>query len=109
MTYYTRNLPHWHPPNRDIFITWRLRGSLPARFHHTGKTESPGKAFVNYDRALDQAQTGPLWLNDARIAESVITALRTSQERSLFKLQAYVLMANHVHVMLTPQFPLPRI
>ena len=29
MTYYERNLPHWHPEGRAIFVTWRLYGSLP--------------------------------------------------------------------------------
>ncbi len=28
-TYYRRNLPHWHPIGRSIFLTWRLDGSLP--------------------------------------------------------------------------------
>jgi putative transposase len=109
MTYYKRNLPHWHPPNQDIFITWRLHGSLPAQFRAPKKTESPGKNFVTYDRALDQAKTGPLWLNDPRVAESVINTLKSAQQNNLFKLQAYALMANHVHVLLAPQSSLARI
>jgi hypothetical protein len=27
MTFYRRNLPHWHPEGKSIFITWRLYGS----------------------------------------------------------------------------------
>lgn len=27
--FYHRNLPHWHPAGRSIFLTWRLHGSLP--------------------------------------------------------------------------------
>ncbi len=30
MTYYSRNLPHWHPDGKTIFLTWRLFGSLPS-------------------------------------------------------------------------------
>src|SRR5579863_1376724 len=96
MTYYQRRLPHWQMPNRDIFITWRLHGSLPAQIRPPRNVESSGKAFAALDRALDQAETGPLWLKDPRIAESVLSALAVAQQRNLFTLRAYVLMANHV-------------
>src|SRR5258708_39605142 len=29
MTFYSRNLPHWHPEEACIFLTWRLYGTLP--------------------------------------------------------------------------------
>ena len=29
MSFYRRNLPHWHPEGKAIFVTWRLFGSLP--------------------------------------------------------------------------------
>jgi len=104
MTYYVRNLPHWQPSGVDIFITWRLHGSLPARRCPKAKTlGNGGKAFVRFDRVLDQAQSGPLWLKDPRIAETIITALHVSEQRKILTLRAYVLMANHVHVLLTPQ------
>lgn len=109
MTYYVRNLPHWHPPGTDIFITWRLHGSLPEQFRPQKKLESSGKAFVNYDRALDQARTGPLWLKDPHIAECLLAALSASQQRKLFTLRAYAIMANHVHVLLAPLAPLGQI
>jgi hypothetical protein len=28
--FYRRNLPHWHPPDATIFLTWNLEGSLPS-------------------------------------------------------------------------------
>src|SRR5437588_8171297 len=31
MTFYRRNLPHWQPEGKPIFLTWRLFGSLPIR------------------------------------------------------------------------------
>ena len=110
MTFYVRNLPHWHPPGADIFITWRLHGSLPAQLRPQFKKSDPaGKIFAKFDRALDRAQSGPLWLKNERIAETIIAALRTSEQRKQFILRAYVLMANHVHVLLTPQSPIPEI
>lgn len=29
MTFYRRNLPHWHPAGASLFVTWRLYGTLP--------------------------------------------------------------------------------
>jgi putative transposase len=107
--FYKRRLPHWHPPGQDIFITWRLHGSLPAQVHTPAEADSSGKAFVCYDRALDEARTGPLWLKDPRIAEAILSVLREGQRRDLFALRAYAVMANHVHVLLAPRAPLERI
>jgi REP element-mobilizing transposase RayT len=109
VTYYERRLPHWHPPGQDIFITWRLHGSLPSQVRLPAEAGSSGKAFVRYDRALDEARTGPLWLKDPRIAEAILSALREAQRRGLFALRAYAVMANHVHVLLAPSSPLERI
>ncbi len=110
MTFYRRNLPPWHPPGQDIFITWRLHGSLPSQFRPKRQTEqSAGQAFVDYDRALDRAQTGPLWLKIPEVAQAVLTALETAQRRKLFTLRAFTVMANHIHVLLSPQSPLAEI
>ena len=106
MTYTQRHLPHWNPPGQEVFITWRLYDSLPAQFRPPAPIESSGKIFVTYDRILDQARTGPLWLKDPRIAESIILALGAGQHRKMFALRSYVLMANHVHVLLAPQSPI---
>jgi putative transposase len=109
VTYYERRLPHWHPPGQELFITWRLHGSLPVHVRPPAETESSGQAFVRYDRALDKAQTGPLWLKDPRVAEAILVALRDAQRRKLFALRAYAVMANHVHVLLAPRAPLERV
>ena len=51
---------------------------------------------------LDTARTGPLWLEDSRIADCVFTALRDAQQKKMLRLSAYVLMANHVHCLWMP-------
>jgi REP-associated tyrosine transposase len=109
MTFYRRRLPHWQPAGQDIFITWRLYGSLPRNIPPPKVDSSPGEAFVHYDRFLDEVRTGPLWLKDSRIAESILTSLRDAQQRKLFNLRAYAIMANHVHVLLTPIVPLAQL
>ena len=109
MTYSQRHLPHWSPPGQDLFIIWRLHDSLPIRFLPLAAIESSGRSFVRYDRILDRGKTGPLWLKDPRIANIVHSALVACQQRKMFKVRAYVLMANHVHVLLEPHSPLAQI
>jgi len=53
------------------------------------------------DRILDQGRSGPLYLRRNDIAELMIEAMRYRREQ--FRLHSYVVMANHVHVLITPQ------
>jgi len=109
-THTWRRLPHWQPAGRGIFITWRLHGSLPKHIPlFNEKNIASGEAFVRHDHILDQAQTGPLWLNDSRIAGCVISRLFQLNQRQLYSLRAYVLMANHVHILIEPHSPLAQI
>lgn len=111
MSRYYRNLPHWHPENEVIFVTWRLFGSLP---RGTGTLAcglmSAGKRFVLIDRALDAASTGPMWLKNPQIAQQVVFAIhRGESELSQYALHAFVVMSNHVHLLISPFIPLARI
>jgi REP element-mobilizing transposase RayT len=112
MTYYERNLPHWQPEGRAIFLTWRLYGSLPTSVLRqlSALANKPGKQFLVADGILDQARSEPLWLREPAIAGSVEDALRKgARELKLFSLHAFVIMANHVHILLEPAAPLARI
>jgi putative transposase len=109
MTYYERNLPHWQPPGRDIFITWRLKGSLPSPLRDIVSKAAPGERFLALDRALDRADAGPLWLREPRVAQCIVATLRAAEAQRLLDLHAYAIMANHVHVLLTPAAPIARI
>jgi REP-associated tyrosine transposase len=63
--------------------------------------------FARFDQRLDQACFGPLWLNDPRIAESVLATLaRGTAQLNQYSLLAYVVMANHVHLLIEPRTPL---
>ena len=109
MAYYERSLPHWHPDGACIFLTWRLFGSLPASFR-LSEPGSAGHAFRATDRELDRAALGPRWLSDPRVAEAVVQALHFgAQQLGLYELNAYVVMPNHVHVLLSPRALLSRI
>jgi putative transposase len=109
MTFYERNLPHWHPPGQDIFITWRLKGSLPAHLRAISSKVLPGQRFLDLDRALDRAAAGPRWLQEPRIANCIVTALQKAQNQRLIDLHSYAVMVNHVHVLLTPVAPVAEI
>jgi putative transposase len=109
MSYHKRRLPHWQPEGAALFITWRLYGSLP---HVPGILIGPaaGKAFVAIDRELAQAATGPHWLGEARIAQCVIEALKYGETNlCLYDLGAWVIMINHVHLLIQPKTGLSRI
>ncbi len=55
------------------------------------------------DRMLDTARTGPLYLRQHDIAGMVVEALRyREQGLAHYRLHSYVVMANHVHVLVTP-------
>jgi REP element-mobilizing transposase RayT len=106
--FYLRRLPHWQPPGADFFVTWRLHGSLPRFRRHP--SESAGAAFAALDQQLDRATSGPLWLKDAQVAECVSQTLLSGMHRwGLYELSAWVVMPNHVHVLLRPLVPLRKV
>ena len=124
MVFYRRNLPHWHPEGKTIFLTWRLHGSLPASLLKKNRTarndcatkasdvdpeDYPGKQFHELDAALDAAKRGPLWLADPEFADYAEYPILRGAERGRFLLHAYVIMPNHVHVLLDPHVPLAKI
>ena len=102
---YVRFLPHWHPKDRWIFVTWRLAGSPPPNQLREGIPE--GKRFAMLDQEADRATTGPLWLKDPRIADVVQNKI-ISFAGTLYALAAWVIMANHVHFVILPQIPLAK-
>jgi REP element-mobilizing transposase RayT len=103
--------PHWQKADSAMFITWRLYGSLPRKAIASSFNETnPGKRFLLLDRELDQARFGPTWLKDDRVAKTVVDSLYNGAEKpGLYRLCTYVVMSNHVHVLLWPRALLSRI
>jgi putative transposase len=59
------------------------------------------------DEHLDRAATGPVWLKDPQVADCVSRVLLAGMlESKLYNLDAWVVMANHVHMLLQPKVPL---
>jgi putative transposase len=108
-----RHLPHWFPEGRSIFLTWRLYGSIPveriARVRQNAKG-SGGERFKEFDDMLDGAHMGPMWLADSTIAEMIIrSCVRGADELQQYRLDAYVVMSNHIHLLITPSIAVPRL
>jgi putative transposase len=100
--WYERRLPHWHPEDASIFLTWRLKGSLPLN--------CKASSFVAEDTKLDRGDTGPVWLKYPRCAKIVAEAIEYGEaEMRLYKLIAFVVMSNHVHLLIFPLAAIPRI
>jgi hypothetical protein len=101
---YRRNLPHWYPRDAAVFVTWRLCGSLPRLpALPIVAEEDAGRAFRDLDVHLDRAEFGPTWLAWPPIANVLVETIRAAEaERDLCTLHAFVVMPNHVHLLITP-------
>jgi REP element-mobilizing transposase RayT len=103
-THTSRRLPHYTAVGEPLFLTWRLHGSLPTNRPFPSPTTA-GQAFLTMDRMLDTATSGPLYLRRPEIAKMVIDAIRYREQNSQYRLHSYVVMANHVHLLITPAVP----
>jgi REP element-mobilizing transposase RayT len=126
---YQRHLPHQVPKGFPIFLTWNLKGALPHEVIDTLRRERrrferepsrPNESekerrirhdkliFAMADRYLDRDNQGPMYLKDPAAAKTVEDSILfgVSERYNLF---AWCVMANHVHVLLTPQWEIHRI
>src|SRR5437870_10870522 len=90
--FYRRHLPHEIPENAPLFITWNLKGAMPAEAAARLQAERgrlqrqparPSESarectireskimFALADKILDAGATGPLYLKDAAAAKIV--------------------------------------
>ena len=128
--FYRRNLPHIQPPGATLFVTFHLAGSLPRHVLQQWKAEKSRllnlesnahqatdehttfqqkqkynqwkrQWFRKIEKTLDTAQSGPVWLKDDQIAKEVAESLHYLDGK-VYRLDAYCIMANHVHVVFTP-------
>ena len=119
MLFYRRRLPHWFPDDATVFVTWRLAGSVPPGMARVGQTiavcglptqVAPHATFLQHDTHLDRSDFGPVWLGDPRVASMLTAALQHGETaRQFYNLHAWVIMPNHVHVVLEPQVAMPGI
>jgi REP element-mobilizing transposase RayT len=99
-----RRLPHLYPEGKAIFITWHLFGTLPHSLYPPPGKRNAGQAFAWMDRYLDSARGGPLYLKQEPVAQVVIGSIQHCAEQlHYYDLHAFVVMANHVHLLVLPR------
>ena len=64
--------------------------------------------FAAMDRLLDRLSTGPRWLAGDGVAQAVIGCLKRSEQAGFCELGDWVIMPNHVHLIVRPHVELPR-
>ena len=114
-------LPHLRAQGRTYFVTFRLEGTLPQEVLRQYQAEresllakmrgpqdlSPEdrrRLFELYSQKIEaylDTGRGECWLKERPIAELVAGALRFFDNQR-YELGAWVLMPNHVHVILRP-------
>jgi REP element-mobilizing transposase RayT len=104
-----RRLPHLHITGQPLFITFRLHNSLPANRPFPPSNLTSGKAFVAMDRLLDQAGHGAAYLKQPRIAKLVLASIELGVKLGQYELHSWVIMPNHVHLLLTPEVSVSRL
>jgi len=105
-SFHIRRLPHYDLIDHPTFLPWRLAGTLPGRIFCSKTTA--GEAFLAMDRLLDNPRIGPLHLGQAEIANMVVDAIRNRNGRA-YQMHNYVVMANHVHLLITPRVAVPKL
>jgi putative DNA methylase len=100
------HLPHRYAIGEPLFITFRLQGSLPPGREFPERHISDGRAFVRMDRLLDEQRAGAAYLRMPAVAEVVVSAIRKGSPHD-YDLHAWVVMPNHVHLLITPKIDVP--
>lgn len=106
MRRYQRRLPHWDTTENPMFVTFCLAGSLPSSRVFPPACLTSGKAFLAMDRLLDTCTCGPAYLRVPEIAAIVAGAIQHGAGvLRRYDLHTYVVMPNHVHLLVTPHVP----
>jgi REP element-mobilizing transposase RayT len=99
-----RRLPHIWEEGQRLFVTWHLYGSLPRALYPPANSRNAGRAFVWMDRYLDSARVGPRYLTQPPVAQLIVDSIRYGASHlQYYDLHAFVVMANHVHLLVMPR------
>jgi REP element-mobilizing transposase RayT len=110
VTFYRRHLPHLYSADHPIFLTWCLHNSLPQNRAFPKPALTSGQAFATLDRLLDETRTGVFYLRQPAIAEMVVEIIHhNSDDLKRYELHAFAVMPNHVHMLISPLIPLPKL
>ncbi len=102
MVEHRRRLPHVYPEGASLFVTWGLHSVLPPSFAVRPGKLAGGQAFAWMDRQLDTVRSGPMYLRQPAIAQLVVKSIRKGVQLGHYELYVYVVMPNHVHILIRP-------
>lgn len=105
-----RNLPHWIPKGAFVFVTARLKGTLPSEVVESkslslntpsaekgsSMTYKQDQLFKYYEEILDSENHGPTWLRDPKVAAIWENSLKFFDGKR-YELISSTVMSNHVH------------
>jgi REP element-mobilizing transposase RayT len=100
--FFERRLPELEELGRPVFVTWTLEAGLCRNPRPPLDGVIAGAEFESIDRLLNEARTGPLYLRDHETAAMVERTMLAHAEARQLELMAYVVMPNHLHMLLTP-------
>jgi REP element-mobilizing transposase RayT len=96
-------LPHFYPEGHTLFVTFCLQGAVPKSLYPPPTAHNAGQAFAWMDRYLDTTRKGPFYLRRADVAGVVVKAIHfCEQPLQYYKLDSFVVMPNHVHLLVDP-------
>jgi REP element-mobilizing transposase RayT len=123
MEFYKRHLPHAFAENTPVFITWRLKFTLPKNvvwkmaaekdafekkistlsedYQNMQRYQFSKKQFDKYDEMLGKNPNFPQLLIRSEIALIIQNSFKYL-DGNKYCLHAYCIMSNHVHLLLTP-------
>ena len=62
------------------------------------------------DRLLDEVRSGPFYLRQPAVADMLVEAIHDNATiLGHYALHSFVVMPNHVHLLVTPAIPLPEL
>ena len=97
-------LPHFDGGEVTQFVTFRLHDSLPRKILNSLESEFKGNDDLEKQRRVEKyldCGYGECFLKNPNIAEIVKSKLLAMHDKE-FRLKAWMIMPNHVHLLLTP-------
>jgi len=107
MPFFQRRVPSRDEVGRPVFVTWTLAAGPRQNPRWPVDEVVSGEEFQSADRLLDEARRGPTPLRDHEMAAMVERTLHAyARAKAQLELLAYVVMPNHLHMLLIPLVPL---
>ncbi|MDD2230912.1 MAG: transposase [Candidatus Cloacimonetes bacterium] len=121
--YRSRSLPHWFDVDKPVFITYRLRFTLPnvivqelqkrktewfkeiqnleTEAKQTKLASKDGVFFAWFDELITKSIEVPQILHEREITDIIADSFRYF-DNIRYQIIAYCIMPNHVHVLISP-------